>query len=329
MNISNTKSLNKELNSMCFCGIALMYLKKEIIMLNPCEHMVHKCCYAIKNYTSCPICNESVISITRGGDYKKDIKLYQKCVDILSMTNFDTKMKICYDSAVFNIPRLIGIGLRIPFTKGFESGRALCGDILRLANVKITVKGLDKIKEGPKIFISNHTCYLDFFILFYILKTGFLAASGIVENPLTKPIANVVPIMIVKLGGGKANTVKKMIQYVEKKGSICLFPEGMLSHPNTLCKFRSGAFNTGHIIYPIVLKYKNNMADTSFLDFTLKLGSETQEFIEFIVLDPFFPPFDDNKIEKVREKMADAGDLLMSRVSNKDMGSKKKKDVKC
>ena len=42
-------------------------------------------------------------------------------------------------------------------------------------------------------------------------------------------------------------------------------------------------------------------------------------------MDPFYPPFDDNKIESVRTEMADKGELLMARTSNKDVNNTKKK----
>ena len=35
-------------------------------------------------------------------------------------------------------------------------------------NIEIRVNGLNKIKDGPKVYISNHTSDFDAFILFYV-----------------------------------------------------------------------------------------------------------------------------------------------------------------
>lgn len=318
---------DKILNCMCFCGVGLLYIKnEEVIMLNPCEHLVHKHCFIDNNCKCCPYCNTKVTSITRGGDFMKDPSLYQKCVDILSVTNFDDAMDISYDDALLKIPRLVFTAVRVPFTKGFENGRALCGDLLRLSNIKIKVKGLDKIKDEPKIFVANHTCYLDVLVMFYVLKAGFVASATIKNNTMMRPLLDVIPILTVELNKkGGSSTVKRMKEYVNNMGPLCVFPEGMLSHPSTLMKFRTGAFNVGCAIYPVVLKYKNLLADTSISDFILKLGSSKSETVEMMILDPFYPPFNDDKIEFVRKTMADKGELLLARTSNKDIDSSKTK----
>ena len=115
------------------------------------------------------------------------------------------------------------------------------------------------------------------------------------------------------------NTVEKIRNYVDKTGSICLFPEGMLTHPSTLTRFRTGAFHVGRPIYPIVLKYKNVISDMSAKDFILKISSSQNETIEMYILDPFYPPFDDEQIEKVRMAMGRVGGMFLSRVSNRDI----------
>ena len=91
---------NKIINIMCFCKISLQWKRDEVIMLNPCEHLVHKSCYNNWNHILCPVCKKTVKSITRAKDYKKNHKLYQKCVDILSATNHDDKTKVTYDDTL-------------------------------------------------------------------------------------------------------------------------------------------------------------------------------------------------------------------------------------
>lgn len=321
-NIDNSK--NKIINSVCHCKTSLQWKKLEVIMLDPCEHLIHKKCFESLNTDSCPFCKTKVSLIVRLRDYKKNPNLFQKCVDILSQTNTDELMKISYDDAILNIPEIILTTVRSAISKGTDEGHKLIKDLLKTANVKIKVSGLEKIKKGPKVFIANHTCYLDFMAIFYVLKTGFASSSTIKNNPLTEKISKIVPTYFIEIGKS-SNAVKGMKKYIEDNGSICLFPEGMFSHNITLTRFRTGAFYIGYPVYPIVLKYKNYMSDTSLFDFVLKTHSEKSECIEFTVLDPFYPPFDEKKIELVRFAMAEAGKLLIARTSNRDVNNTKNK----
>jgi 1-acyl-sn-glycerol-3-phosphate acyltransferase len=127
-----------------------------------------------------------------------------------------------------------------------------------------------------------------------------------------------MPLLFIKRGKSN-NVVKKIKEYVQKNGSLCLFPEGMLSHPNTLIKFRTGAFYTDLPIYPVVIKYKNKIFELNDFNYILKLLSYQSIDIDVIILKPFYPPFNNNKIELVRKEMAKAGNLLLSRVSNRDI----------
>ena len=310
----------KVINSRCICKSGLPWIKNyEVIMLNPCEHLIHLKCFNKLHTTKCPYCNIHIYNIIHANDFKKDKSLYQKCIDIISMSNFDNMSKIYTDQALLNLPNFMGILSQLPFAKGINESVKICEDLFAMNNIEIRVKGLKYLKNPePKVFISNHTSYLDFLILFYILKTGFLASSAILENCLTKKLLDLAPILVINRGID-TNTVEKMREHVKKTGSLCLFPEGIITHPDTIIKFRTGAFHIGYPVYPIVLKYKNVISDMSSKDFLLKIMSCQKEIIDMHILHPFYPPFDDNKIEMVRSAMANKGNMMLSRVSNRDV----------
>lgn len=310
--------MNKIINSRCICKNGLPWVKKEVVMLCPCEHLIHLKCFEKRKTAECPYCHQPVVRILRHNDYKYDKSLYQQCTDIISMSNFDGMSKIEMDEVLMNLPNLIGTIAQIPFTKGTGEAKKLIENIFMMNNIKINVKGLNKLQSGPKVFIANHTSHLDFLTIFYVLKTGFLTSSVIKDNPVSKQFLKIIPLLVIERGSNK-NTVDQMKQYVEEKGSICLFPEGMLTNPDTLIRFRTGAFFVGYPVYPIILKYKNVVSDMSASNFILKISSRQNETIDMFILDPFYPPFDDAKIETVRKAMADKGELLLSRVSNKDI----------
>jgi 1-acyl-sn-glycerol-3-phosphate acyltransferase len=112
-----------------------------------------------------------------------------------------------------------------------------------------------------------------------------------------------------------------MKDFTQKYKSICVFPEGMFSYPGTLTRFRSGAFQIGEPICPIILKYDKCILDADFINFALKIGSGVKETVEVIFLDPIYPPFNEETPELVRKMMSKTG-LLLSRVCANDYSNK-------
>lgn len=313
---------SKILNSRCVCTRGLPWIKEEVIMMDPCEHLIHKKCFNKMKTTVCPYCRTNISRIISTNDFKYDKRLYQKCIDILSVSNFDKMSRIYSDQVLTNLPNLIGAVINISVAKGANAGKKICEDVFSMNNIEIKVRGLGKLKgkeNEPKVFIANHTSHLDFFVIFYVLKTGFLSSSAVKDNLISNRLTKILPLLIIDRGKKGNSTVDKMKEYVTKYKSICLFPEGMLTHPNALIRFRTGAFHIGYPVYPIVLKYSRVVSDMSASNFILKIASKQKEIIEMHILDPFYPPFDENKIELVRNAMAERGDFLLSRVSNRDI----------
>lgn len=310
--------MNKHLNARCICN-NMTSIKNEVIMMNPCEHLIHKSCYnALKNNKICPFCNSYIFDITRFSDFKKDKTIYQKAIDILCLTNIDDMSDYSIIDVLINAPKVLSTFAKFPFSKGIDAGRKLCEDAFFMNRFKINVSGMEYLKNEPKVFISNHSSNMDFIILFYLLGTGFLAFSGMKDNIITNQLLKIMPCMLIDRGK-KNNTVEKMKEYIKEHGSICLFPEGLITHPKTLARFRTGAFNVGFPVYPIVINYSTTLVDTNSSKFILKLFSNNDITIDIKILKPFYPPFNDDKIENVRNYMARKGNFMLSRVSNKDV----------
>jgi len=308
---------DKLINSRCICKKGLPWVKKSaVIMLDPCEHLIHLHCF--NNSKECPYCGSQIDRIIKKDDYKKDKRLYQKCIDIMAMSCAYKRPKFDLGNFVLGLPNMIGLISQIPFTKGFNDAKQMCGDLLSSHNVKIKVKGFNKIKDEKKVFIVNHASHFDYLILFYILNSGFLTSAFVNDNFLSKQIKNIIPMLIVERQKSM-NTVEKMKEYIGEHGSICMFPEGIITNPNALIRFRSGAFHTGYPVYPIVLKYHNGAVNSSISSFMFQLVARQDLKVTMYILDPVHPPFDDQKIELVREKMAKKGKMLLSRVSNRDI----------
>lgn len=316
---------DKIINSRCVCDQGLGWINDQLIMLEPCEHIFHRKCI---NFLKCPICNSNIDNIYTEKQVKQKIhgnsKYYQKYVDMVCMKNTDKLCKKNFAQFTANLPAIMDIISRMPFCRGFDDGYKLCETVFSLAKVKLTVIGKNNIIHGKNmVIIANHTSIMDFMVMFHVFKCGFLASSSIKDTWLGKLVADIIPILFIDRGKDE-NTVDRMKKYVEKNGSLCIFPEGIIVHPETLARFRTGAFHVDKPILPVVINYKPYVSDSSISDFLQKLASQSIIDITINILPPEYPPFSGDKIESIRKKMAKKGNMALSRISNRDVVDKKK-----
>lgn len=324
--LHNKKLFDKDklINSKCICGAGLIWKRYSQIMLEPCEHIIHcKCLNSNQDKTKCPICgtiiigSNTLIQLQNKLKQKYSKELYQKYIDMISMKNFDDIYN--GQNNLINLIDAFGIASSFPFLSGHQDGKNICREVLSLMNSKIIVNGMNNIDpNSKKIFISNHTTYIDFAVIFYLFECGFLASSIIKNIWLGRQIMDIVPLLIVERGKDK-NTVEKIKEYVKKNNSICLFPEGMITHPDTLIRFRTGAFYAGYPIYPIVIRYDPVIYDVDIKRLIEKICSKPNLTIHVDILPIEYPPFDSKKIEQIRQKMGQTANLALSRVSNRDI----------
>jgi 1-acyl-sn-glycerol-3-phosphate acyltransferase len=310
---------DKVLNSICSCGIGLPWVKDEIVMIYPCEHMFHEGCYKKIKDGLCPIC-KSVIEKTMAL-FDEDLH-HQRFSDILSVSCY---VDMCYTTPgrfLDSLFDLATIFARVPFTTNKEEGREICEKIFSLNNLTLKVYGLEKTRiEKNKVYICNHVAHLELVIIYYLLGTGFLASSIVGQSKIVDQAKQIVPLLTFDRGNKskKINIVDEMRNFVDEKGSICLFPEGMMKHPDTLIRFRTGAFHIGRPIYAVTIRHNDIISDAYINGFLYKLSGKRDINMEVHIMGPYYPPFDDNAIEKIRVDMARSGNMVLSRVSNRDI----------
>lgn len=217
--------------------------------------------------------------------------------------------------------------------------------LIQLLNINVMSNddSVEKLNDNSfrRIIIANHTNYHDLPVVSSLLYKnnvfGFVAAPTINKNPFGKAITKIIPhVMIenkttdqmtpydknyelVSESFAKLNAMSnydKIKNYflqnpTESKLIIC--PEGMLTHHNTIAKFRSTAFNLGYPVQPVIIKYKQPIYDLIGFD----IFCYPKIDVEVKVLDPIETDGSDESIEKIRKIMADEGDLLLSDVINK------------
>jgi 1-acyl-sn-glycerol-3-phosphate acyltransferase len=125
--------------------------------------------------------------------------------------------------------------------------RAWAGVLLAVSRVKVSVEGLEKIKEdGSYVFVSNHMSYMDTPVALYHIPVQFrfLAKRGLFQIPflgwhLTR--AGHIPVP----RGDARSAVKTMTRAAQivrdQQVSLLIFPEGGRSREGELRPFMEGA----------------------------------------------------------------------------------------
>ena len=315
--------MNKILNSKCICGEGLIYKVYPLVMVFPCEHMLHKKCHKNKTIREiCEICNNKVDDVKTFKQIKelsnKGGIHYQRYIDMVACSNFDHHTEI-KDHDIIRLFDGVGLMSMIPFVSNYTDHCSFCKEFLRLLNAKVIINGSENINNTPKVYIVNHTTFIDFPIVNSIFNCGYIASSFIKKSYFGRMIMNMIPLMLIDRGKSGSSTVNKMKKHIKKYGSLCLFPEGMITHPDVIQKFRTGAFYTGYPVQPIVIKYDKTIYDDDVTKFVEKLVTNDNITATVYILPTEYPPFDDIKIEEIRTKMAQVGNLALSRVSNRDI----------
>jgi 1-acyl-sn-glycerol-3-phosphate acyltransferase len=173
-----------------------------------------------------------------------------------------------------------------------------------------------KDNERKMVIISNHSHYIDSVVIYYLFRCGFVSSDFINKTDIGKIIATKLKLLIFKRGVD-TNMVEKIKKYLEEQKRIGIYPEGAFGNNETLLRFRTGAFYVGETVCPIVIKYDKVIYDDDFKLMLYKIITQNSIVANVYINDFFEPPFDDKKIEKVRDFMAEVGGLEKSRVSNK------------
>jgi 1-acyl-sn-glycerol-3-phosphate acyltransferase len=349
-NTNNTEDKEKYINSFCSCGD---YFRDDhtLVILMPCCHIMHEECYAeiLKksqtrflttskdNKIKCELCKCDVKHIINEHMLKHDyankkykqlkldvysVKLSQKDV-LLNMTN----MPVALIKLTSVLNKLIGIKSKDELISTIDSLFNCMNLKLKIIDntvrdrIKIEndqVKWLNnKLNKTKMAIISNHSSYLDPIIMYYLFRCGFISSDFILNSDIGKLLASQMKLLIFKRNVDK-NIVDKMKKYLQNDvDRIGIFPEGLVKTNDTLCRFRTGAFYLGVPICPIVIKFNNMIFDHDMKTCILKLMTQDSINVEIYISDLIYPPFDKEKIEKIRIFMAKVGNLKLSRVINK------------
>jgi 1-acyl-sn-glycerol-3-phosphate acyltransferase len=334
---SENKSINYDdalVNHICYCN-NYFYNKTKIVVLLPCNHLMHEKCisyFLINNKKKCPLCDVPFIKIVTENRLSNP-KYHQNIIDIKSVRLSENTSFINYYTLPFAVVKFTSIMNRLIAAQTHEDVFSVGEYFFRLFNIKINL--IDNTENNPIyyknnivkwkkkeddnsniIILSNHTNYIDTMILLYLFKAGCVTSDFVNKFEIGRRVVDKCNLLVFKRGKD-TNMVEKIKEYLNIHKRIIMYPEGGMGNHETLFRFRTGAFYTGGVICPIIIKYRPYVWDDNFKKYIFKLTTQEEINVDVYVNDLQYPPFNNEKIEKVRDLMVEVGDLKKSRVSNK------------
>lgn len=316
-------NLQKSINTNCCCGLHMTYIDDVYIVLFPCEHIFHRNCFFKKAQLKCPLCNHKVEKIVDQYEAMANSKKYkQNLIDIIAVKPFFNTSDISYLNLTKRSLILSRHLTDILNSKNETEINNSLTNILYICGIKIIKEG--NIYDKNCVYVINHNSYLDPIIIYFLTQCGFVGSEKFIKkSAFGKKALKLVPLVPITRGK-KGNTVDKIKKYIKDNDrSIGIFPEGMITHPKILTRFRTGAFRIGYPVQPVVINYDPVISGEDMGDFMLKLFTQKEIKIEVKFLPVMHQPFNEKKIEECRSMMALHGNLLLSRVSNKDISDEK------
>lgn len=267
-----------EITSFCICKKWLNDDNYGKVVLFPCNHIFHrKCIKYIKN--NCPWCLSKIETIKSDHQIKdKEIINNLSSLKVSNNDKFKMLYVIDYLCPLFQI-------------NDYKIQQNLLSKMFQKLNIKITAINYSLLERKNVIYICNHSSILDCLILFRFIDTCIFADDN-VNNKLLKYICP-NKMFLMK----KTNNVESIKKFI-KNNSLLIFPEGRYVYGNYLDKFRSGAFNLGIRIQPITITYDNNLVNIRFFPIQ-------------------YPPFNEKKIENIRNEISTKSNLILSGILNK------------
>ena len=160
--------------------------------------------------------------------------------------------------------------------------------LLKIFKINLVVNNdLKKIlRKKNYLIVSNHISWLDIFVINSAYPVAFVAKQSISKWPILSWLVKASETIFIdrKRITKIKETSKEVENFLENKGSICIFPEGTSSDGSKLLNFKSNllqtAINKNISVLPIAIQYFHNQkfclapayyADLSLLDSIINL----------------------------------------------------------
>jgi 1-acyl-sn-glycerol-3-phosphate acyltransferase len=129
--------------------------------------------------------------------------------------------------------------------------------MLLILGIKISEDKTSSLPADTALFVSNHTSYLDIFVLGSKIPVRFTPKMEISKWPVINWLVNVTaPVYIDRRSSQALEQKKKIKNIIEMGDSILLFPESTTSDGRNVLPFKSSLFSA---VEPIDIEEENEV----------------------------------------------------------------------
>lgn len=134
----------------------------------------------------------------------------------------------------------VAVALNAPL--GWRLPRYYHRTCCRILGIRIETRGAISARR-PTLFIANHSSYFDITVLAALLEAGFVAKAEIAGWPLFGLLAKLQRCVFVERRGVRAGDQRDdLLQRLQARHSLVLFPEGTSSDGNSVRPFKTALF---------------------------------------------------------------------------------------
>jgi 1-acyl-sn-glycerol-3-phosphate acyltransferase len=149
---------------------------------------------------------------------------------------------------VLALAALLGVLLVPGLERRRNIARAAARVFLRLAGMRLAVKGLERLPAARCVVVANHSSYLDGLVLTAALpaRFGFVIKREMANVPLAGLLLHRIGAEFVERFDRHkgAADARRVLRKAAAGQSLVFFPEGTFSRQPGLLKFHAGAFLT-------------------------------------------------------------------------------------
>ena len=149
--------------------------------------------------------------------------------------------------------------LKVNQPLGFRFGRFYLSSWRHCIGHQLLIKG-QLSQEKPTLFVANHSSYVDILILGTFVPARFVAKQEVAQWPIMGWLStNQGTLYIDRSRNAIAEGTEKLHEYIDKKESLILFPEGTTSDGCRILPFGSSFFDVAMkknlTVQPITISY--------------------------------------------------------------------------
>lgn len=119
----------------------------------------------------------------------------------------------------------------------------------------IVIHGKAASQDDAPVMVCNHRTFFDPIFLFMLHGPSTVSRTENKDVPFIGPIIDALDPIYVQREAKSKSDVKDRIRDKLKSNRVLIFPEATCTNGSVVMSFKYGAFDTGHAVQPIVIKY--------------------------------------------------------------------------